>query len=207
MPCHAIPTVVRRAPDVGAFVKFSLATLLVLVLLAAIGCAALTSPNDLWRQAIVTATISALLIATLAAAADRSRRSATGFALAGWIYFGLAFAPALGLRHNLLSDRAVTWLCAAIHDEEVPQQDYPQRAVFSPDGRRLVTSDSRNYGTRIWDVTTGTARLTVSAAAGQFDFIDFTDIGHGLWTLIVACLGGVLATLLGRRNPRTASSH
>ncbi len=71
--------------------KFSLAALLLLILLVAVGCAALVDANDTWRQTTVTLALSVLLIATLAATVNRSRAFALGFAVAGWIYLLLAF--------------------------------------------------------------------------------------------------------------------
>ena len=101
-------------------IRFSLATLLLAVLFAAIGCAALVNANDLWRQTIVTATVAALVVATLAAVVrqGRSRVFALGFALTGWIYLVLVFVSAFGLRDDLLTDKAVTWLFATIHGEQ-----------------------------------------------------------------------------------------
>ncbi len=77
--------------------KFSLASLLFLVLIAALGCAALVNANDTWRQSMVTLVLSVLLIATLAATVNRSRAFALGFAVAGWIYLLLVFVPVIGL--------------------------------------------------------------------------------------------------------------
>ena len=171
--------------------KFSLATLLLWILLAAVGCAALVNTNDTWRQAMVTLALSVLLIATLAAAVNRSRAFAFGFAVAGWIYLLLVFVPALGLRDDLLTDKGVRWLYTAIHDEEAPQHDDVQSIAFSPDGRRIVTG-SRYNTVRIWSTT----RAQIDTAR----FHDFAEIGHGLWVLIIACLGGAVASFLARKN-------
>lgn len=45
--------------------RFSLLTLLGVVLVAAIGSAALENPTDIWRLVVVTGTVIALLVATL----------------------------------------------------------------------------------------------------------------------------------------------
>ena len=58
----------------------------------AVGCAALINANETWRQSMVTLTVAALMIATVAGAVDRSRSFAIGFAVAGWIYFTAAQA-------------------------------------------------------------------------------------------------------------------
>ncbi len=172
--------------------KFSLASLLFLVLIAALGCAALVNANDTWRQSMVTLVLSVLLIATLATAVNRSRAFALGFTVAGWIYLLLVFVPALGLRDDLLTDEGVRWLYAAIHDEEATEHNYIRSIMgFSPDGSRIVTG--RRNNTVIWNVATG-------AEADTVNFHNFADIGHGLWGLLVACLGGAVAGFLARKN-------
>ncbi len=171
--------------------KFSLASLLFLVLIAALGCAALVNANDTWRQSMVTLVLSVLLIATLAAAVNRLRAFALGFAVAGWIYLLLTFVPALGLRNELLTDKGVRWLYTAIHNEEVPQHDDVQSIAFSPDGRRIVTG-SRYNTVRIWSTT--------RAQIDTIRFHDFAEIGHGLWVLIIACLGGAVASVLAPKR-------
>ena len=182
--------------------KFSLATLLLLVLLAALGCAALVNANDTWRQSMVTLVLSVLLIATLAAAVNRSRAFALGFAVAGWIYLLLVFVPALGLRDDLLTDKGVRWLYTAIHDE-VAHQSNQWSVAFTPDGRTLATAGT----VEVWNAQTGSLiRATrrynsVTSATAQTDqFTDFTIIGHSLWVLIVACVGGAVASVLAPKR-------
>ena len=73
---------------------------------------------------MVTLTVAALMIATVAGAVDRSRSFAIGFAVAigSWIYFILAFVPTFDLRDDLITDRAVGWLLITIHGEDLPPQ-------------------------------------------------------------------------------------
>ncbi len=168
--------------------KFSLATLLFLVLLAAVGCAALINANETWRQSMVTLAVSAVLIATLGAAVNRSRAFALGFAVAGWIYFVLVFVPACGLRGDLLTDQAVRWLFTTIHDEKVPDQGVFKNPLFSS-----------GYVRRIESLPDGSTWIpNFNAVNVKNATAPFTDIGHALWTLIVACLGGAVASLMAR---------
>ncbi len=178
--------------------RFSLATLLLAVLLAAIGCAAVVNANDLWRQTIITATVAALVIATLAAVIwqSQSRVFALGFALTGWIYLVLVFVSAFGLRDDLLTDKVVTWLFATIHGEQTSQQQSVQSVAFSPDGTRLATG-SYDATIRFWDVSTGQA-VSANAGGQKVDAKNFADIGHSLWVIIVGSLGGVVAGILAR---------
>ena len=96
--------------------RFSLLTLLAVVLVAAIGSAALANPTDLWRQVIVSGTVGILAVATLAAVAKRSASPfAWGFAVIGWLYLALVFGSVFGLRSHLLTEAAVGRLYELIH--------------------------------------------------------------------------------------------
>jgi hypothetical protein len=177
--------------------RFSLAGLFAIVSISALGCAAVVNPTDLWRQVTVTLIVAALLAATVAVffAADRLRGFTGGFAIAGWLYFALAFVAALGLRDDLLTDRAVAQLVAAIHSKTMAAQGM----TFTSDGQLLVGGTGMgqaSYEILVWDALTG-QRVSNPAGRGA----NFRDIGHALWTFIVGCLGGALACLLkGKRQ-------
>lgn len=175
-------------------IRFSLTTLFVVVLFAAIGCAAFVNANDLWRQTIVTATVAALVIATLAAVVrqSQSRVFALGFAVTGWIYLVLVFVSAFGLRDDLLTDKAVTGLFATIHGEQASQQQSVRTVAFPPVGTRVAAGETIM---KLWDVSTGQA-VSANAGGQKVELKNFADIGHSLWVIIVACLGGVVARVL-----------
>jgi hypothetical protein len=189
-------------------IRFSLAALLLLVLLAGVGSAALVNANDLWRQTMVTLALTALLLATLAAAArrGRSRMFALGFAVSGWIYLVLAFVSALGLRDDLLTDRAVRLLFAMIHDEQALQRQAVQGIAFSPDGQLVLSGYDAKV--KIWDLDVKSVQAVASNSSRTVDAQNFADIGHSLWVIVVGCLGGVVAGMLaGRENPRWAQDE
>jgi hypothetical protein len=72
--------------------RFSLLTLLGVVLVAGIGSAALANPTDTWRQVVVTGTVVILLVAILFTVSKRPvSRFALGFAVTGWLYLVLTF--------------------------------------------------------------------------------------------------------------------
>jgi hypothetical protein len=189
--------------------RFSLAALLLFVLLAALGCAALVNANELWRQTTTTAALTLLLGATLAAILWQGERkaAATGFALFGWSYLALAFVAAFGLRNDLLTEKAVSWLYPAIHGEEQPSvgasKRYQQVVTFVPDGGTVVSggTDLVTY----WDVATGQTILG-GARPMRPSYKDFADIGHVLWALLAAGLGAAAARFLFPAQTRKASS-
>lgn len=145
--------------------QFSLRALLVTAVVVAVGCAALIHPTEVWRQAVVTMTVVILLFSTLAAIFGQGslRASAGGFAVAGWLYFLLAFVPAFNVRDHLLTGQSLESLENVIYG-------YPDRllnsSLFTPDGSQLVTG-SGNSTIRLWEFTGRNG--------------NFHDIGHALW--------------------------
>ena len=81
-------------------IRFNIASLLVVVLLVAVGFAALRESNDLWDSGVFTLTLGVLLISILLAVHRTESRRAfwIGFALFGWIYLGLSLVPSIESR-------------------------------------------------------------------------------------------------------------
>ncbi len=153
--------------------RFSLLTLLGVVLVAAVGSAALANPTDTWRSVFVTLTLVVLFSFTTLAALNRSRRSfALGFVMAGWLYFVLTFNSTFkDIRPTLLTDRIVDWSAGLLHE------DIRETKVAMPAD---PFSSSTN---RTW-----------------YKLLRYEDVGHCLWTLILATIGGLFASWLGRRG-------
>lgn len=163
--------------------QFSIRTLLLVAVVVAIGCAALIHPTEMWRQAIVTMTILIIMISTLAAIFGHGnvRASAGGFAVAGWLYFLLAFSPSLSIREHLLTSKGLDMLEHVVLGES-------ERSVntipFMPDGRQLVTGTG-NSTIRLWDLSTRNS--------------NFRNIGHALWTLTFGMIGSFVAGWFSQR--------
>ena len=96
-------------------IRFSIASLLVVVLFVAVGFAALRESSDLWDSGVFTLTLAALLISILLAVHRTESRRAfwIGFALFGWIYLGLSLVPSIESR--LMTTKALAYL-----DSKVP---------------------------------------------------------------------------------------
>ena len=160
--------------------RYSVLTLLVVVLVLAVFCAALAKPNGLWWQVIVTLSIVVLLAFTLLAVVNnRSRRPfVLGFVLTGWLYFGLTFAT-LGLRDRdaLLTNGVANYLASALHGHLHDQ-------VFRVNLNWSDATDATGY------------------EAYQY----FMDIVHCLWTLVLAAIGGLTTTWLAKRESRPRST-
>jgi hypothetical protein len=173
-------------------IRFSIASLLVLVLVLALGFAALRESNEIWDGGIFTLALVILLTSVLLAVHRTEERRAfwLGFALFGAVYLGLSLVPPIGSR--LITTRALAYIDSKVPGR--PQNFFKvQTVAFSPDGRRIATSSLNEA--RLWDVTTG--RL-LGGWAGTTE--NFVRIGHSLFALIVAFLGGQLSRHLCARH-------
>lgn len=159
--------------------QFSLRTLLLVAVVVAVGCATLVHPTEIRRQAVVTMTVLILMISTLAAIFGQGsvRVTAGGFAIAGWVYFLLAFAPSLNIREHLLTGHVLGTLENVIHGEA----NRTVNILSGPwNGSQPVTgTGSYNSTIRIWD------------SSGRNN--DFHNIGHALWALIFGMFGSFVA--------------
>jgi hypothetical protein len=195
-------------------IRLTIASLLVVVLLIAVGFAALRESSDLWESGIFSMTLVVLLASILLAIHRNDARRAlwVGFALFGWTYLGLSLVPPIESR--LVTTRALAYL-----DSKVPGRtqsfftiqltgtvsgtpgNQVQSVAFSPDGRQIATS---SLGTvKLWDAATG--RL-LGGWAGTTE--NFVRIGHSLLALLAGWLGGLLSRRLWRasRSPQESAA-
>jgi hypothetical protein len=74
--------------------RLTIAGMLGLIAFVAVAAAAMKNPTTLWTQILVTASLTSLMLASLAAIVHRGDRSfAIGFAVIGWTYLVLSLAP------------------------------------------------------------------------------------------------------------------
>jgi hypothetical protein len=158
--------------------RFSLLTLLGAILVISVGCAAVVSASDVWVKVIVTVTVLALLIASVGSIylPTRSRAFAGGFAIFGWAYLLLAQGPWLeSLKPQLATTVALNKLQRVMHED----------ADVGIDINWTGPMGAQQY----WNL-----RL---AAQSPDILASFHQIGQSLWSILLACVGGVLARAFG----------
>jgi hypothetical protein len=160
----------------GHSLRFSIAALMLTVGIAGAGFAALRADSSLAADAMFTATCGVLLLAILAACYRQDARRAfwVGFALFGWSYFVLAFAPWFesDVRPRLLTNRLFTQL-------------YP-RVVGMPPG-------SFAHYNNFWLADSGTGKWSL-VRNGSSDHFEHT--AHCLAALAAGLAGGILGRCL-----------
>ena len=101
--------------------RYSLGSLMLILVYASLACAALVNASGIWPQLIVTMTGAILLLFTLKAAIRQgaSHHFALGFSITGWVYFLRIFTSVLNVRNFLLTETSVQYLFATIHSEQL----------------------------------------------------------------------------------------
>ena len=171
-------------------VRISIAGLLGMVAVFAIGFAALVNASDLWLGATLTLTIGLLLGSVLGVILRPDCRGGgllVGFALFGWGFFLLGLAPA-GLSDHLrgLSDTPARW--AFEKANALPVRPPPYLGPDTPTTTNLLTiynDATRDFRNR-------------RANAGV--------IGQWLTVLLMAMVGAIAGAFLARGRPSTPMS-
>ncbi len=176
--------------------RFTIGSLVMLVLLLGVGFAALRESNDLWDSSIFSLTLGVLLISILLAVHRTEKRRAFwfGFALFGSAYLGLSLVPSVESR--LITTRALAYLdskvarsnAEALYDLLVANSSQPN-AVYV----EALYLDKGNGG---WIKDLSAAGLVGPVGTTE----NFIRIGHSLLALIAGFLGGQLSRHLFSKN-------
>ena len=195
--------------------RYSLGTLFVVVAIIALGCAAWMNFSQLWVEIMVALVLLSLSVALVAALADRgpARTFAMGFAALGGAYFLVAFVTPIELRNErLLTEWPVNWLYK-LQQKVRPDDTATSTALVSMNPVTLTATGAVGPTPIGLDFelpngsTNGVTFAFVGVAPPAAPQIhpaprELQDIGHCLWTLLVAGLGGALAKAIQKRKPR-----
>ena len=179
--------------------RYNIANLLTIIFVLGVGFAALRESNDLWDSGVFTLTIGVLLISILLAVhrIDSRRAFWIGFALFGWAYLGLSLVPSIESR--LITTKALAYL-----DSKVPGRSMVlyhvintrtgpgtgnDRVTWAVGGIRTATAGQGQV--MLWDAATG---KLLSGWSGTTE--NFIRIGHSLFALLAAWIGGQLSRRL-----------
>jgi hypothetical protein len=191
--------------------RFSIASLLGLVLLLAVSLAALRAADELWDSAVFTGTVAILLIAVLLVVhrTDRRRAFWLGFAVFGWVAFVASMAPAVESR--LVTTKLLAYLGSKVsrRSESLDAiwdtwssvsltKDNVATARVAVSGNLAQTDGWSAWAFPVWDATTGKG---LNGARGTTE--NFLRIGHSLIALMLAWLGGHLSRglYIANRHP------
>jgi hypothetical protein len=168
--------------------RFTIGSLLGVVVFLAVAFAALREATDLWDSGVFSLSLLTMLTAVLLTVYQRERKRAfwLGFALFGWAYMTTSLiAP---IESRLPTTKGLAYL-----DSPLPERSgtitvsYPGGAIATGSTvRRLAFSTDR-----LW--STASEKL-LSGPNGSSE--NFLRIGHSLLALVLAFLGGCLSRSL-----------
>jgi hypothetical protein len=163
--------------------RFTIASLLGIVLFLAVGLAGLRAATDAWDSGVLGVTLTILLVSVLLFIHRTGIKRAywLGFSLFGWVYLVMGLVPPIEAR--LPTTKALAFLDSKVTGRIVTS------IAFSPDGRSI--GPWHDSTVRIWDASTGRA-LTGPNGTSE----NFLRIGHSLLALVLAFLGAHLSRYL-----------
>lgn len=182
--------------------RFTILSLMLLVVALAVGIAALRGANEYWAGGLLLATPLLHCTALVGGLCGResSRARMLGYAVFGGAYFALAF---LGLSETNLAKLPTSWLLQYVHQRALPSVPLASWTLKTTPGQvenrmNIVFDVSSSLSTRSEVVVTGTvdngqpnrwSRLLPGAANYQA----FGAVGHCLFALLAGLLGAVIA--------------
>jgi hypothetical protein len=191
--------------------RFTIRSLLGVVLFVAIAVAALRASTDAWDGWLFALTSLILLTTVLLAVhrTDRKRAYWLGFTLFGWTYLVSSLVPSIGSR--LPTTRGLAFLESMMPGREVTISavfGYTNTAGTNPVQSYVVTTqantiipDSPVKLRRVWDTWSGNV---LAGPSGTTE--NFVRIGHSLLALMLAFIGGHLSRYLYHIGQRREES-
>lgn len=185
--------------------RFSIRSLMVVILLLALAFTALRTPSRIWANAWYTLALGGVTIAIPAAVANLGQRRAfwIGFAVCGGVYFVFSLAPWLDkeVGHQLFTTTILDLASESIVDNHYMLRNY-LLAINPPSGGVAPTAwqvwnlpDFQLYGQ--WSI--GYVKLHSS-------FL-FLRIGHSVFCLLFGLAGGEVARFLWLTRAAADSSR
>jgi hypothetical protein len=179
-------------------IRFSVAGLMAVILLLAVGMAALRDPTELWASAIFTAAVTLFAASIMGAMTCRgvARFSWTGMAVFGWVYvicsFGSLMVNSVGMPPLLPSSLLDQLQEHIISDGKSPY-------IGDIDWKNHVNSSvqwHRNASTTTAWPATGRRRVNLTA---------YQQTGHSLGAMLFGILGAFVGRFFGGRRGRSTN--
>ncbi|HWE37149.1 MAG TPA: hypothetical protein VG406_11335 [Isosphaeraceae bacterium] len=185
--------------------RFTIAGLMGLVVVAAVGVAALRFASELWAGVLLIGTLAMLGAAVLGVVHRRGARRAwwQGFALFGWGYLFVSLGPwaADAVAPHLPTTTALDALFERMHP---PRKEEARLSAFISRGGGGGAAPAIYAISSAAPVTATVAPATAAASGSAPSMVRFNlslttptpeffhRVGHCLWALLAATLGGLI---------------
>ena len=193
--------------------RFSIRTLMAVIVVCAVGMAALMNANSLWAGMMLLASLAAVGIAMMGAVILRGGEQYwwAGFAFFGGAYLALAFAP--WLSDTFQPQLGTTRLLSFIHAQTQPpmHETLVDLATLNFERKRVVADIEQTR--RVAGTKNDPSLLAMQKKLADLDArIDrfqymatvnhFQRVGHALFALLSGLLGGTAAAWFYARRER-----
>jgi hypothetical protein len=189
-------------------IRFSIAGLMGIVVVAAIGLAALRGASETWAGVMLLFTLGVLLLAVVGVVCrDESERAWwLGFALFGWGYMALALWSLNNYR--AASVPTIAWLSTLSTKLGVTPKGMSAGSGMGGMGGGMRSVLPAQFDAVLFAGGSGGNAPGFGSGAGMW----YAQIGHCLWALIFAIVGGTLSRILfgipgSRSHPRRDESE
>jgi hypothetical protein len=214
--------------------RFSIRTLMAVILVSAVGLAALRNANELWAGIMLLAVLIIVGMAILGAILLRGRDRAwwLGFALFAGGYLALAFTslaapvvmPKLATTHLLeyMYSRATNSTGSRPSFEQLQivrlegllaEQKYMKKLILNPNdlSLKLIQNKVNELSQRIGlpvnsTVSPDRTNAWQAILPGAATYEDFERVSHALFALLFGLLGGLIAGWIYTRRDRAEAS-
>lgn len=177
--------------------RFTIAGLMVVVLICGVGLASLRDTSEFWSGILLSITLLLLGFAIAGVAYRREGQRAfwLGFAVFGWGYLTITQGPwfADQIEPRLPTTHALGYLHAQANPGQVRAQPWTRILATQMSGGPTFPESSRmlRSGGLIGVASTSEAGQAVNYyLAAENSVAQFTRAGHYLFTLLIAVLGG-----------------
>jgi hypothetical protein len=197
--------------------RFSIRTLMAVIVVSAVGLAALRNANELWATAMSLVVLIAVGVAVLGAVILRGKERfcLLGFAVFSCGYFVSALTPLLESqfgRAPLLSHlHEAVFASTAASLSDVRKQALLQRKQGIEFALKSVRGVVRNFNSDPAYLNMANSlqviqnQLDLDQAAGPH-YVQFQRVGHSLFALLCGLLGGIIAGWLYARRERAEAA-
>jgi hypothetical protein len=197
--------------------RFSIRTLMALVLVSAVGLAAIRNANELWAKVMTIVALAFVCVAVVWAILRCGRERAwwLGFAVLGGVYLFVSFSP---LRYRLGTTHLLEYVHAKVAGSSIATFEisrFDQNSILY----RIVTTDGgvseRTVANSVYYSTPGQDFLVSMAPPnrwrsmlpGAVNFDAFQRVGHSLFALLAGLMGGTVAVWFYARRERAGATE
>lgn len=185
--------------------RFSIASLLAVIAFIGISLAALRSPTQLWAGVALSGALSLLTISILAAIYRRGPRRAfwVGFSACGWMYLVLHLAPWFNSRvgPNLATTAALDFLFYRLLPNRAPAHSTPLFWYSASGDVKSLTSVQLDPPTAWLSPEWNDQAFLDLDRTLVVSTVRYRRIGHSLFAVLAAYLGGLLCRRLNGSTP------